>query len=466
MKFNPVSRRMFLQGAGGVALAIPLLSSLLPKQARSAGQPVRYLQWVTDHGQFEQNWWPTTLPTDPAKLGTQTFSDIWARPLSSIPGQLSTVLGPDFDGVRGKMNVLRGLHMIVEAGFHNACVPTCASYPRVDNHLPFFSHSVDSILEESTKVYSTPVKVPALRLTPGVASGYKWGSFSWTTDPNGEPFKLPCHEATGAALSAVFEGSETPEEDPQLAARLRLLDEVLGDYHSVTQGTRIAASDKQQLESYMDLLSDVRQNLELGIPVSCDAPVLEDEVDFDVLHRNATNIAVAALLCGATRVVAYHCYQGSPSQYDEETFHAWAHQDASLHGGMMSWRYRQLAKLLATMDSFTDVDGSTLLDNSLVYAGNELSDPAHGGTHLQNMPVLTAGAAGGLLTTGQYIDFGNRLLNNLLITVFAVMGLEPADYEREGVVGFGDYEGPNSGNFSAYLSDSARRSPLPYLFKG
>jgi hypothetical protein len=82
------------------------------------------------------------------------------------------------------------------------------------------------------------------------------------------------------------------------------------------------------------------------------------------------------------------------------------------------------------------------------------------------MPVMTAGGAGGLITTGQYIDFGNRLLNNLLVTIFTTMGLEPSDYEREGVVGFGDYEGPNSGNFSAYLSDSARRSPLPYLFKG
>jgi hypothetical protein len=468
VKIDRVSRRMFLTGTGGAVLAIPLLGSLLPRQARAAAPPVRYLQWVTDHGQYDEHFWPSALPSAAASIGGETFPGIKARALTSIQGQLSDVLVPEFDAVREKMNVVRGLSMIVNAGFHNACAPTCASYPREDNHIPFFSHSVDSILETSSKVYAQPVKVPALRLTPGVNSAYKWGSFSWTTQ-NGQPFKLPCHEATQTALSSVFEaggGGGEPAEDPALAARLRLLDEVLEDYKSVSQGGRISASDKAQLSSYMDLLADVKQNLALEIPVGCKAPALEDEKDFDILHRNATNVAVAALLCGATRVVAYHCYQGSPSQYDEETFHAWAHDDHLQHASMMSWRYRQLARLLSTMDEFVDVDGNTLLDNSFVYAGNELSEPGHGGNHLQNMPIVTAGGAGGLLTTGQYIDFGGRLLNNLLVTVFETMGLAPEDYEREGVVGFGDYEGPNSGAFSAYLSDAERRKPLPYLFKG
>lgn len=462
MKIDRVSRRMFLTGAGGALLGIPLLGSLLPRQARAAAPPVRYLQWVTDHGQYDQHFWPAALPNTNAGDGVKT------RALTSIQGQLSDVLVPEFDAVRKKMNVVRGLSMIVDAGFHNACAPTCASYPREDNHVPFFSHSVDSVLETSAKVYAQPVKVPALRLTPGVNSQYKWGSFCWTSQ-GGQPFKLPCHEETQTALSSIFEGGSggsEPAEDPALAARLRLLDEVLDDYKSVSQGGRISASDKQQLSSYMDLLADVKKNLALEIPAGCNAPALEDEKDFDALHRNGANVAVAALLCGATRVVAYHCYQGSPTQYDEETFHAWAHDDHVQHANMMTWRYRQLARLLATMDEFVDVDGNTLLDNSFVYANNELSEPGHGGNHLVNMPIITAGGAGGLIETGQYIDFGGRLLNNLLVTIFETMGLAAGDYERDGVVGFGDYEGPNSGTFSAYLSDAERRKPLPYLFKG
>jgi hypothetical protein len=198
----------------------------------------------------------------------------------------------------------------------------------------------------------------------------------------------------------------------------------------------------------------------------CTPPGQLSESDFDVLHRNASDITVAALLCDSTRVVAYHCYQGSPSDYDEETFHAWAHDDASKHAPMQNWRYRQLATLLSTMDSFVESNGRSLLDNCVVYAGNELSDPGHGGNHLKSMPVITAGSAGGQLVTGQYIDFGGRLLNSLLITLFAVMGLQPADYERNGVPGFGDYQGRESERYAAYVSNTARRSPLPYLHVG
>ena len=46
------------------------------------------------------------------------------------------------------------------------------------------------------------------------------------------------------------------------------------------------------------------------------------------------------------------------------------------------------------------------------------------------------------------------------------MGLQPADYERNGVVGFGDYEGNRADVYAPHLSNEARRSPLPYLYRG
>jgi hypothetical protein len=461
MKTNGVSRRMFLQGAGGFLLSIPTLSSLLSKPARVQAQasttPVRYVQWITDHGQFDQNFWPAAqfAPSDEAVPGVK------ARALSSISGRMSLVLGEDFDGLRAKMNLIRGLDLMVTPTFHNACVPTCASWPREDNHIPTFSYSVDSILESSSKVYPTPARVAALRMTPGVSSSYKWGSFCWTTR-EGKPFKLPAHSSSEAALNAVFTGGAG---SPVQSARLRLTDQVLEDYRNVSGSRAIGAADKQQLSHYMDLLADLQNRMKTDT-AACTKPAQAQETDFNVLHQNGTDIAVAALLCGATRVVAYHCYQGSPTSYDEETFHSWAHNDAAKHGTMMNFRYKQLARLLRTMDQFKDPDGRTVLDNSMVYASNELSEPGHGGKHLQNMPIVVAGSAGGKLSTGNYIDFQSRLLNNMLITVFAAMGLEASDYERNGVEGFGDYQGSNSARYSAYVSTAERRKPLPLLFRG
>jgi hypothetical protein len=456
-----ISRRMFLQGAGGAPLAIPNLASLLPRARAQAVVPVRYVQWVTDHGQYATRFWPQQSPVDEPVAG------IKARALTGLPGPLSEVLDAAFDPLRTKINLVRGLDLMVAKNFHNACVPTCASWPREDNHIPFFAHSVDSILEGSSVVYPTAARVPALRLTPGVNSGYKWGSFSWTTR-NGGPFKLPCYDSTQTALEAVFgQGATSGSQliDPAVQARLRLTDQVIDDYRAVSSGRSISTADQRQLTDYMDLLADVQNRMRVQAP-SCTPPAQLTESDFTVLHRNATDIAVAALLCGSTRVVAYHCYQGSPTDYDEETFHAWAHDDASKHAPMQNWRYRQLADLIKTMDAFTESNGRTLLDNSLVYSGNELSDPGHGGEHLRNMPVITAGSAGGQLVTGQYIDFGGRLLNSLLVTIFQVMGLSPSDYERNGVVGFGDYEGMQPERYAAHVGDAARRAPLPYLYTG
>ncbi|MDD9945307.1 MAG: DUF1552 domain-containing protein [Myxococcales bacterium] len=466
MKTSHLSRRMFLQGSGGALLAIPSMVSLLPRAARAqeaaSAPPVRYVQWITNHGQFKQHFWPADrfAPNE-----TEADTGVKFRPLSEISGPMSTVLSSAFDPFRGKMNVLRGLDLMASKNFHNACAPTCGSWPRVDNHIPEFSHSVDSILEKSSIVYPNTVAVPALRLTPGVASSFKWGSFCWTTK-NGKPFKLPCYDDTGAALNAVFPKSGRAGGAGNGASeRDRLTDQVIEDYRSVVNGGAISANDRQQLSNYMDLLADL-QNRQSAAAPSCDAPDQVRENNFDALHENATDIAVAAMLCGATRVVAYHCFQGARNSYDEPTYHGWAHGDAAKHGPMQAYRYKHLAMMLEKMDAFTERDGNTLLDNAVVYSCNELSQPGHGSEHLEDMPVMLAGSAGGQLTTGNYIDFDDRLLNNLLITMFHVMGLtSPDDYEQRNVVGFGDYQGDNANRYRAWVSDAERRKPLPFLFK-
>jgi hypothetical protein len=467
MKLHPLSRRLFLQGSAGFMLAAPALSSLLPRAARAQDAPVptRYVQWITNFGQYKANFWPAEQ-YDPSEV-VDSAAGVKARPLSSISGAMSPVLGPAFDAVRAKMNVIRGLSLIVDKHYHNACVPTCGSWPRQDNLTPAFAYSVDAVLEKSKKFYPSAVRVPVLRMTPGVNSAVQYGSFCWTTQ-NGKPFKLPCIDSTSSALNAVFgggAGQAAATDGAARAARMRLTDRVLEDYRQVSGSRAIGAADRALLSNYMDLLADVQNRMSVEAP-ACTPPSQMTQRDFDVLHQNATDIAVAALLCGATRAVAYHCLQGDASlAYDYNTFHGWAHEDAARHGAMMSWRYVQAARLMRKMDSFVESNGRTLLDNSLVYVGNELSEPGHGEGHLQNMPILTAGSASEQLVTGQYIDFGKRPMNNLLVTIFAAMGLGPQDYERAGVQGFGDYTGKNAAQYAAFTSGAERRKPLPFLYR-
>lgn len=467
MKYDRFSRRMFLQSSGKFMMAVPFLSSLLPREAsaQAAAGSVRYVQWITNHGVFPEQFWPGSQWAP-----NQTFSapDVKYRALSSITGSISKILGSDFDPVRGKMNLIKGLHGIVNDNWHNACFPTTAANPQWDEGIASFPYSVDSILETSSKVYPTAVGMPALRLTPGVNSNYKWGSYSWTKR-NGQPFRHPCYDATTTALAAVFGNTAGGGAliDESVAARSQLADIVYEDYRKISTSKRISAEDKTQINNYMDLVSEVQKRMRAQAPTSCSAPAQEQQTNFDILHKNAIDLSVAAMLCGATKVVAYHCYQGSPTQYEEETFHNWAHNDIANHTKMVQWREKQFARLLRTMDAFTESNGKTLLDNSFVLHSSELSDPGHGGGHLHNMPVITAGSAGGKVTTGNYIDFVKRPYNNLLVTAMQAMGLTTGELERDGVVGFGAYTGYLSKNVgSEYLTDSEKRKPLPFLFKG
>src|SRR5258708_6176580 len=61
MKYNPISRRMFLQGAGSTMLAIPFLPSMLPRSAwgQTIVPPKRFISVVSEYDiGHNSNWYP------------------------------------------------------------------------------------------------------------------------------------------------------------------------------------------------------------------------------------------------------------------------------------------------------------------------------------------------------------------------------------------------------------------------
>jgi hypothetical protein len=132
---------------------------------------------------------------------------------------------------------------------------------------------------------------------------------------------------------------------------------------------------------------------------------------------------------------------------------------------------------MSKMDMVSEAGGGTMLDNSIVYWGNEYGenttspntgDNAHSPA---NMPVVVAGGAAGALQMGYYIDYrqtGGMPLNNLLVSFLNAMSLGSADYERDGSQGFGEYNATASKKFGfdKYLTTASRRSGLPFFYKG
>ena len=88
------------------------------------------------------------------------------------------------------------------------------------------------------------------------------------------------------------------------------------------------------------------------------------------------------------------------------TWHGLAHDWSNTNSrrmlkGINAWIAAEVfAKLLAKLD-VPEMAGSTYLDNSLVYWGNEL-----GFNHIgYSVPCLLAGSAGGFIKPGRYLDY-------------------------------------------------------------
>ena len=92
------------------------------------------------------------------------------------------------------------------------------------------------------------------------------------------------------------------------------------------------------------------------------------------------------------------------------------------------WYATQLAKFLEKMEETKDLDGQSLLHNSMILYG---SGNADGNRHTHtNLPILLAGSAGGGLKTGRYLKTRPAPLTNLFLSMGDRMGAE--GIERHG----------------------------------
>src|SRR4029434_9055943 len=89
------------------------------------------------------------------------------------------------------------------------------------------------------------------------------------------------------------------------------------------------------------------------------------------------------------------------------------------------WYVKQLAKFLEKMEQTKDVDGNSLLHNSMIIYG---SGNADGNRHTHsNLPLILAGRGGGALTTGRYVQHGSLPMSNLFLTLADRMGVQNLD---------------------------------------
>jgi hypothetical protein len=500
-------RRLFLRGAGGAILALPFLESLAPRTARAqASGPKRLIVVKSFSTQIVKEWYPrfegngyvlknerysgskadgTTLLTNPLVSGLP-YTQAPLTDFQTTSG-ISGILGEKLNPYLSKLNLIRGLDFLPEVnhnyggllGNFSSCTNATPCTADELGDIP----TIDQVLAYSPKFYPTVPAQRYLHLSQGVSD-----SMSYTDRGTGGAVEqLKARTNPLDAFNDLFGGAATPSEPGDSSAPMNdadglLVDRVIEEYRTLSQSSRLSAADRQKLDQHIQLMAELQAKLSVRPMLSCVTPAepeslsnneSTDAADIQRKWDLMLDLVQAALLCDRTRIItlAVHKALGPgpdpgdaalTGHYHSEnaaggTWHGLAHDWGNENSrrmltGINQWIANEFfAKLLEKLD--VAEGDSTILDNSLVYWGNEL-----GFNHLAySVPCLTAGGAGGAITTGRYLDYidwegrayfsqedGNVIRgiphNQFLVSVLQAMGLSPADYERDGQPGYGSTE--------------------------
>ena len=224
-----------------------------------------------------------------------------------------------------------------------------------------------------------------------------------------------------------------------------------------TLQSQLGQEDRLRLEQHISAIQELEQSLEFQAscesfpapdPAASQAPSGNEELS--IARCTAVfRIAAMALKCGLSRVATVQLTPSGGNLLFEGTNITTGEHDLSHSGednadyvAISHWKMQRLAELLSQLDGIIEVDGSTLLDNTVVIAFSEMSESS--GHRAYHLPVVVAG--GGIQgsrhlrfpcsTTNAPIpsneksyctDSVDTPISNLWLTAFRAVGIGEAE---------------------------------------
>jgi hypothetical protein len=195
--------------------------------------------------------------------------------------------------------------------------------------------------------------------------------------------------------------------------------------------------DRMKLDQYLSSVREIEQRIETSerLPVrnpSVDAPVGVPE-RYDEHIALMFDMMLLAFQTDSTRVATLLLAREGSNRSFNEIGIAEGHHNLTHHKNdpeiiekvkqIDHWYVQQLAKFLEKMESTKDVDGRSLLTNSMVLYG---SGNADGNRHThENLPIMLAGRGGGAMQPGRYVKSKDAPLANLFLSMADAMGGTP-----------------------------------------
>ncbi len=432
-----LDRRLLLRGAGGALLALPILPSLLTSreaQAQAAAPGKCFVHFRTPHGGISTaNMWPSdaTLTekrsyTHEVRRGPLTLATNGGdASISPVLTASATALTPE---LLAKMNILRGLDIPTYMA-HN--FGGALGYYDADKGAPDAPRAtVDQLMAYSPEFYANVDSVRQRSVTIGKGSG----SYGYRTpglrSSGVSSSAIGGTESSQGLFDTLLAGAASASPSPE-TTRPPVVDRILDSYKRLRNGhKRLSQEDKLRLDQHINAVAELQRRLSTMVAAGCQVPSrpptdnlklrpMDGSPERNVQFFTMINEVLAvAMNCGATRIATFSIdennqaltFTGRAAQGEDwhnNVAHA-ASSSASADGLIKEFNQvffsRVYLDLVSRLNGFSDGMGGTLLDHSLVAWGQESGNVTH---FAFSMPVVTAGKAGGAISTGSYCDYRN-----------------------------------------------------------
>ena len=421
---RPLDRRTLLRGAGGVALALPFLQAMAPRKARAATTaPHRLLILFAENGVVPSTWFPSGAgKTFSLPMATSPLEP-WKSNLIFFDG-VNTVCG----GTNGGGGHMRG---------KTGCLTAQSNLNGRAGGI-----SVDQFI--ANKIGGA-TRFRSIEASVFVKGALRDGLF------HSGPGQVVVAEDDPAKLFARLFSAPLPTgggmADPAAAAsfeRLRarkksVLDRAFAEYRRVS-GV-VGVEDRARLENHMTALRSVERGLATPASggmagASCAKPAAAPSGTGSYIGDTKAQMDLLglALACDLTRVASLQwrsAVTSFPWVNVSATHHGLSHAtgssgaDAQL-SRIVHWHVGQFAEMLARLKSFADVDGTTVLDNTLTYFTNEVAVGNH--KHERAPLVLATGSFtqpnGRKLETQRLLKYPGTAHSGVLTVLAKLMGVE------------------------------------------
>ena len=430
-----MSRRHFLGGAG-VAITLPFLESFRmnnPLMADTHAPPKRILFYYIPNGIHMPSWTPNIV-------GQDYDLPYILEPIAPFQNQVSVLSGlanfpafPDGPGdhAAGTGSFLTATHVYKTEG------------DDIQNGI-----SVDQVLanalNDETLFPSIQLGIEGGASVGGCDSGYSCAysrNISWA----GPQTPLPKIDNPAILFDRLFggfdSGATVEEIERRKQHRLSVLDYVLEE--ATLLSGRVNSQDRQKLDEYLTAVREVERQIEsLDTEQTCETPEYPDD-DIDVVQHAQimTDLMVLAFECDLTRNISFMMANAASNRSYDFLGIDGGHHDISHHQDdpqnftkletIGRWEVEQFTYLLDRLSQVQEADGSSLLDNSLVFFSSEIED---GNTHNHiNLPVLLAGKAGGHLQGGTHMVWEDSPpIANLFISILDMYGVSVDSFGDDG----------------------------------